>query len=146
MAGKLHTMREAVARFVDDGDVVAAEGFTHLKVVVVVEEIVDEAVIRSDPNRTLIPGLVVDAVVEQPWGAHPSYVQGYYDRDNDFYVEWDKTSRSPQALAAYLDEWVLGVANRGEYVDKCRAVRQDLALRLRPEPHPAPSVDYGLYR
>ena len=119
--------------------------FASKKVVVVVEEIVDEAVIRSDPNRTLIPGLVVDAVVEEPWGAHPSYVQGYYDRDNDFYVEWDKTSRSPQALAAYLDEWVLGVANRGEYVDKCRAVRQDLAL-LRPEPHPAPSVDYGLYR
>jgi glutaconate CoA-transferase subunit A len=116
--------------------------FAAKKVVVVVEEIVEEAVIRSDPNRTLIPGLVVDAVVEQPWGAHPSYAQGYYDRDNDFYVAWDQTSRSPRALGAYLDEWVYGVTDRGEYVDKCR----DLAHRLRPEPQPAPSVDYGLYR
>ena len=113
------------------------------KKVVVVEEIVDEAVIRSDPNRTLIPGLVVDAVVEEPWGAHPSYAQGYYDRDNDFYVAWDKTSRSPDALAAYLDEWVYWVSNRGQYVDKCRAIGHDLALRLRPE---APSGTFGRLR
>src|SRR3989441_12421231 len=60
--------------------------FASTRVIVVVEELVDEAVIRSDPNRTLIPGMIVDAVVVEPWGAHPSYAQGYYDRDNDFYV------------------------------------------------------------
>ena len=49
----------------------------------------DEAVIRADPNRTIIPGLIVDAVVVEPWGAHPSYVQGAYDRDNRFYLDWD---------------------------------------------------------
>jgi len=80
-----------------------AEGNTHLwglvgvqkevafaahKVIVVVEELVSNEVIRSDPNRTLIPGLVVDAVVVEPFGAHPSYVQGRYDRDNAFYLEW----------------------------------------------------------
>ena len=117
--------------------------FASKKVVAVVEEIVDESVIRSDPNRTLIPSVVVDAVVQEPFGAHPSYAQGYYDRDNDFYVAWDETSRSPKALAAYLDEWVYGVADRSEYADKCGA---ELARRLRPEPHPAPSIDYGLYR
>ena len=79
-------------------------------------------------------------------GSAPSYVQGYYDGDNDFYVEWDQKSRSPDALTANLEEWVYGVSHRGQYVDKCRAIRHDLALRLRPEPHPAPSVDYGLYR
>ncbi|HEX2884331.1 MAG TPA: CoA-transferase, partial [Candidatus Limnocylindria bacterium] len=52
------------------------------RVIVVVEELVDDAVIRADPNRTLIPGLIVDAVVVEPWGAHPSYAQGHYDRDN----------------------------------------------------------------
>src|SRR5207244_10854282 len=57
--------------------------FASRRVIVVVEELVDHSVIRADPNRTLIPGLVVDAVVVEPWGAHPSYAQGYYDRDNE---------------------------------------------------------------
>ena len=74
--------------------------FASRRVIVVVEELVDESVIRADPNRTLIPGLAVDAVVVEPWGAHPSYAQGYYDRDNDFYVAWEKISRDPAALAA----------------------------------------------
>ena len=63
------------------------------RVIVVVEELVDEAVIRADPNRTIIPGLIVDAVVVEPWGAHPSYVQGAYDRDNRFYLDWDPITR-----------------------------------------------------
>ena len=52
--------------------------FASKRVVVVVEEIVDQEIIRRDPNRTLIPGIVVDAIVHEPYGAHPSYVQGYY--------------------------------------------------------------------
>ncbi len=44
-------------------------------------------VIRSDPNRTLIPGFMVGAVCHVPYASHPSYAQGYYDRDNDFYLE-----------------------------------------------------------
>ena len=55
--------------------------FAARSVIVVVEEIVDDAVIRADPNRTLVPGLIVSAVVHEPYGAHPSYTQGYYDRD-----------------------------------------------------------------
>ena len=112
------------------------------KKVVVVEEIVDEEVIRSDPNRTLVPGLIVDAVVEEPFGAHPSYVQGYYDRDNDFYVAWDRVSRSVERLNAYLDEWVHNVSGRDAYMKKYGAA---LKLRLKPEPLPARPVDYGLY-
>ena len=116
--------------------------FASKKVVVVVEEIVDEEVIRSDPNRTLVPGLIVHAVVEEPFGAHPSYVQGYYDRDNDFYVAWDRVSRSPEGLNAYLDEWVHNVSGRDAYMKKHGAA---LELRLKPEAHPARPVDYGLY-
>ena len=78
--------------------------FSARKVVVIVEEIVDESVIRHDPNRTLIPGLVVDAVVHEPYGAHPSYVQGYYDRDNALYLAWDKISRNQAATEAWLQE------------------------------------------
>ncbi len=72
------------------------------RVIVVVEELVDEAVIRADPNRTIIPGLIVDAVVVEPWGAHPSYVQGAYDRDNRFYLDWDPITRDEDAVQAWL--------------------------------------------
>src|SRR5918995_7082797 len=63
------------------------------RVIVVVEELVDESVIRADPNRTIVPGLVVEAVVVEPFGAHPSYAQGYYDRDNRFYLDWETITR-----------------------------------------------------
>jgi glutaconate CoA-transferase subunit A len=117
--------------------------FAAEKVIVVAEEIVDEEVLRSDPNRTLIPGVIVDAVVEEPFGAHPSFVQGYYDRDNDFYVAWEETSRTEDGMKGYLDEWVFGVSGRREYVEKLGAgVRE----RLTPEPFYSPSVNYGLYR
>jgi glutaconate CoA-transferase, subunit A len=113
------------------------------KVIVVVEEIVDEAVIRSDPNRTLIPGLVVDAVVRAPFGAHPSYVQGYYDRDNAFYLEWDALSRDRVQTEAWLDEWVYGVPDHAAYLEKLGQQRLD---GLRPGPAPASAVDYGEYK
>src|SRR5205814_6290062 len=92
--------------------------FASERVIVVVEELVDERVIRSDPNRTVIPGMIVDAVVIEPWGAHPSYAQGYYDRDNDFYVAWEDISRSPDRLTRYLDEFVYGVPDRAAYLKK----------------------------
>ncbi len=116
--------------------------FAAKKVIVVVEEIVSEDVIRADPNRTLVPGLVVDAVVAEPFGAHPSYAQGYYDRDNDFYLGWAQTSRTAASLEAYLDEWVYGVASREEYVEKYEG---ELERRLKPQPNLSPPVDYGLY-
>lgn len=116
--------------------------FAAERVIVVVEEVVDAAVIRADPNRTLIPGLIVDAVVHEPWGAHPSYAQGHYDRDNAFYVEWDAISRDTAKLEAWLREWVHGVAGRAEYVDLLAARLES----LRPGPAPSGEVDYGAYR
>jgi len=114
------------------------------RVIVVVEEVVDEAVIRADPNRTIIPGLIVDAVVVEPWGAHPSYVQGAYDRDNRFYLDWDPISRDEDLIQAWLHEWVHGVSGRAEYLDKLGAER---VTRLRPSAAaPSGVVDYGDYR
>jgi glutaconate CoA-transferase subunit A len=117
--------------------------FAAERVIVVVEELVDESVIRADPNRTLIPGLIVDAVVVEPWGAHPSYAQGFYDRDNTFYLEWDAVSRDPDRLDAWLSEWVLGVSGRAEYLEKLGAER---LAGLRPGAAPSGEVDYGAYR
>ncbi|HJZ11005.1 MAG TPA: CoA-transferase, partial [Acidobacteriota bacterium] len=92
--------------------------FAAKNVIVVAEEIVEESVIRSDPNRTLIPGFIVSAVVHEPWGCHPSFAQGYYDRDNDFYVKWRNISKDKPRFDAYLEEWVYGLKNRAEYVEK----------------------------
>ena len=97
-------------------------------VLVSVEEIVDPAVTRRDPNRTLIPGSEVDYLVKEPFGSHPSYTQGYYGRDDGAYFEWEELSRSHEAVEAWLDEWVHGVANRREYCAKLGNDRLD-ALR-----------------
>ena len=113
--------------------------FAAKKVVVVVEEIVDEAVIRADPNRTIIPGFIVDAVVHEPWGAHPSNAQGYYDRDNAFYMEWEALSRDPSVLSRYLDEFVYGVADRAAYLRKLPG----LTARLTAKPALSGQVSYG---
>jgi len=118
--------------------------FAAERVIVVVEELVDEAVVRADPNRTIIPGLIVDAVVVEPWGAHPSYVQGVYDRDNRFYLDWDPISRDETAVQAWLADWVYGLDGRAAYVDKLGPER---VTSLRPSGSaPSGSVDYGQYR
>jgi glutaconate CoA-transferase subunit A len=112
------------------------------RVIVVVEEVVDAATIRKDPNRTVIPGVIVDAVVEEPYACHPSFAQGYYDRDNAFYLEWDKIARDAASLDAWLQEWVYGLENHAEYVQKWGDAHWD---RLRPEPALSGEVDYGRY-
>ncbi|MFC7471996.1 CoA-transferase [Actinomadura keratinilytica] len=88
------------------------------RAVVVVEEIVDDEVIRADPNRTVVPAHAVDAVVHCPRGAHPSFAQGYYDRDNAFYRSWSHISKDAERLRAWLDEWVYGTRDHTEYAAK----------------------------
>ena len=112
------------------------------RVIVVCEELVDGAVLRRDPNRTVIPGIVVDAVVEEPFGCHPSYAQGYYDRDNRFYVAWDEIARDPASLEAWLREWVYDLGSHREYVEKFGAAARGA---LRPGTAPSGEVDYGEY-
>ncbi|HET7496086.1 MAG TPA: CoA-transferase [Candidatus Limnocylindrales bacterium] len=118
--------------------------FAAERVIVVVEELVHEEVIRADPNRTIIPGLIVDAVVVEPWGAHPSYVQGAYDRDNRFYLDWDHITRDEEAVQAWLREWVYDLDGRTAYLDK---LGEERLAALRPSaPAPSGPVDYGTYR
>lgn len=119
--------------------------FSAKHVIVVVEEIVDESVIRSDPNRTLIPHMIVDAVVHQPKGAHPSYVQGYYDRDNTFYLNWDKVSRDQQAVEQWLDDWVYGLDDWETYLEKLQINEPEIWERLAPGEALSQPVNYGVY-
>jgi glutaconate CoA-transferase subunit A len=85
----------------------------------------------------------VDAVVVEPWGAHPSYVQGAYDRDNRFYLDWDPISRDEAATQAWLRDWVHGLEGRPGYLDEARrrAPGEPATERLRA----VRQVDYGRY-
>ena len=65
--------------------------------------------------------------------------QGFYDRDNDFYVAWEDISKTPESYARYLDEWVYGVPDRAAYLKKMSA----LADKLRAKPRICEGVDYG---
>jgi glutaconate CoA-transferase subunit A len=87
------------------------------KVLVSVEEMRPAVELRRERDHLLLPGFRVDTVSVEPWGAHPSYVQGRYDRDQDFYSEWDRLTRDPEAVAGWLRRFVHGVPDRSRYLD-----------------------------
>lgn len=116
--------------------------FAASKVIITTEEIVEEKVIRSDPNRTVIPEIVVDAVCLVPHCAHPSYTQGYYDRDNVFYLSWDDITADAVKLDSWLNEWVFDVKDRDEYWQKLGTETHE---RLKVAPLWSEPVNYGAY-
>ena len=93
------------------------------RVIVLAEEIVDPEVISSDPNRTVIPGFLVNAVVECRYGAHPSPVQGYYKRDNAFFRQYHEQTKTKADSEAWLQRWVAGVADRKAYMNQLGGCR-----------------------
>ena len=111
------------------------------KVLVVVEEIVSKKVIQRDPNRTLIPGFLVSAVVAEPWGAHPSPMQGYYNRDHEKYMAYHQESRDREEYLKWLGKWVLRVRDREEYL-KLLGEEKMKSLLIKRHRKSLP-VDYG---
>jgi glutaconate CoA-transferase, subunit A len=93
------------------------------KIIVMAEEIVESGVISSDPNRTVVPGFLVEAVVHEPGGAHPSPVQGYCGRDHAFFAQYHEQTRRVEDFEDWLAEWVLRVSDRGEYLKHLGAER-----------------------
>jgi glutaconate CoA-transferase subunit A len=111
------------------------------KVLVVVEEIVSRKVIQRDPNRTLIPGFLVNAVIQEPWGAYPSPMQGYYNRDHEKYMTYHQESKDREGYLTWLEKWVLGIENRGEYIKLLGEEKmKSLLVKRRRKSLP---VDYG---
>jgi glutaconate CoA-transferase, subunit A len=111
------------------------------KVIIIAEEIVAPEVIASDPNRTLVPGFLVAAVVHEPGGAHPSPVQGYYGRDHAFFAEYHEQSRKLEDFEKWLEHWVVRTSDRREYMKQLGAARFDsLAVR---EHAPSAPADFG---
>ncbi|HEV2717954.1 MAG TPA: CoA-transferase [Terriglobales bacterium] len=100
------------------------------RVIVVAEEIVEPEIIASDPNRTVVPGFLVNAVVECSYGAHPSPVQGYYKRDDAFFRQYHEQTKTKADSDAWLERWVHSVADRRAYMNQLGACRvDDLAVK-----------------
>jgi glutaconate CoA-transferase subunit A len=111
------------------------------RVIVVAEEIVGHEVIASDPNRTVIPGFLVTAVVECPYGAHPAPVQGYYKRDDAMFRQYHEQTKTKADNEAWLNRWVYGVADRKQYLNQLGACRlEELGVKQHAY---AAQTDYG---
>jgi glutaconate CoA-transferase subunit A len=87
-------------------------------VILTCEEVVDHEVILSDPNRTVIPGFVVSSVVHEPFGSFPSPTQGYVRRDDDFYFEYHKATRTRDGFEQWLKKWVFGVEDHRDFLNR----------------------------
>jgi glutaconate CoA-transferase subunit A len=111
-------------------------------VVLTCEEVVEAGVIRSDPNRTLVPGFLVGAVAAVPLGSHPSPTQGYVNRDDRFYDEYHAETRARDGFLRWLDRMVLGTRGHEEYLAR---LGEERIRDLRPRtPRLAAPVNYGL--
>jgi len=110
-------------------------------VIVVAEEIVKPEIISSDPNRTVIPGFLVSAVVESPLGAHPSPVQGYYKRDDAFFRQYHEQSKTPEDFAKWAERWIHSRTDRADYVQLLGQCRVE-PLGVKNHAYAAPT-DYG---
>ena len=121
---------------------ISEEAFLAAKdVIIVAEEIVPREVIVSDPNRVIGPSFKVRAVVHEPWGAYPSAVQGYYNRDHQAYHEYHERTRTLEGFQDWLNEWVVQIPDRAAYMRKIGDERI-LSLAIKEHRYAAP-VDYG---
>ena len=110
--------------------------------VVVAEQIVPSDVIASAPNRTIIPGFLVGAVVHEPMGSHPSPCQGYYGRDHAHYTEYHKESRTRKEFLSWLEKWVLSIKDRRDYSTLLGGKRTNGLSVKRPAP--SAIADFGM--
>jgi len=116
-------------------------GLAAERIIVLAEDMVSEAVIRSDPNRVLFPAFLVDAVVHCRGACHPSPVQGFYRRDHPFYAEYHAATRTVDGMTAWLDQWIYGLPDRTAYLSTLGGDRWNRLRQLRPAP--AAPVDYA---
>lgn len=95
------------------------------RVIVTVEEIVSDDIIRADPGKTVIPFFMVDAVIEQPWGSHPGNMPYKYYFDHQFTEDYLAVGRNkdPKVIEKWLDDWVYSLENFDQYLTKLGARR-----------------------
>ncbi|MGH9521782.1 MAG: CoA transferase subunit A [Terriglobales bacterium] len=110
-------------------------------VIVTADEIVDPETIASDPNRTVIPGFLVSAVVEAPLGAHPSPMQGCYNRDDRFFEDYHAQTKTHEDFASWAEHWIFDVRDRQEYAARLGEERVQ-SLKVKQHAYAA-AADFG---
>lgn len=110
------------------------------KIIVSAEEIVDRFVISESPEKTMVVGFRVDAVVHEPWAGHPGAVQGFYYNDLQYIFDYSKETETLEAWEKWLDKWVLSVSDRQEYL---KVLGVEKIERLRAESLIKGAVNYG---
>jgi glutaconate CoA-transferase subunit A len=123
---------------------VAAAALASKTIIVSCEEIVDHEIIKSSPHHTIIPAFRTQAVIEVPWGAHPTEVLGYYNRDRKFYGVFSSVAKAEDTMKAWMDEWVFGCENREAYLARYRDVfGQENLDQIRAKEYLSTPVNYG---
>lgn len=110
-------------------------------VILTAEEIVSTEMITRDPNRILTPGFKVSAVVHAPWGAHPSPMPGYYNRDHAVFLNYQTQSKTQDLFASWMAQWILSLSSLHQYVE---TLGYEYLSRLSITHHAySEPVDYG---
>lgn len=99
------------------------------RLIITAERIVNNSEFRNDPNRTIIPFYLVDAVVEVPYGSYPGNMAGEYFSDEAHLAQWLKVEKDPEKFKEFLDEYIYSLSSFEEYIDKCGGVRRMQELR-----------------
>ncbi|MFX1479823.1 MAG: CoA transferase subunit A [Promethearchaeota archaeon] len=110
------------------------------KIIVAAEEIVDKKVIMESPERTIVGAHKVDAVILEPWGAHPSSMQGFYYTDLEYRFNYAKETKTIEDWEHWLEKWVTGIENRQEYL---KVLGEDKMKFLNAKPIIQGAVNYG---
>ncbi len=96
---------------------VPAAALASKKIIITCEELVDTEIIRSSPHHTIIPAFRADAVIEVPWGAHPTEVPGHYNQDKLMWGLFIKAAAGGDSLKEWMDEWIFSCPDRTAYLD-----------------------------
>lgn len=104
-----------------NGDVLMARSCD--TVIVTAEKIVSKAFIRRHARLVEIPSYRTKAVVEVPWGAHPTPVLSRYLADEHHMSEYVEASASPESFDAYLQRYVFEPRDQHDYLERVGAAR-----------------------
>jgi glutaconate CoA-transferase, subunit A len=102
------------------------------RTIVITERVVTDETIRQNPERTTIPGLFVSHVVELPFAAHPTSVYRVYDYDAEQIQAYVEATRTPESFRGYLDQYVYGVRDHWEYLERVGGLQRLNSLQADP--------------
>jgi glutaconate CoA-transferase, subunit A len=115
------------------------------RIIVSCEEIVDHEVVRSSPHHTIVPDFRVDAVVEEPWGAHPMELSGYYSTDMNMMGFFSHFNSMEGGMAEWLEEWVYNLPDRTSYIQRyIETFGNQILQGCKARPYYSAPTNYGI--